>query len=73
MRLKLSLRYRLEHVEQDNPLQDALASTLRTRITSTKSYFDDALERTCRGRLCRGARRRYLQFPRLMDELTIRP
>ncbi|RUO20727.1 alginate export family protein [Aliidiomarina haloalkalitolerans] len=35
--IKLSLRYRLEHVEQDNPLQDALASTLRTRITALKA------------------------------------
>lgn len=36
-KIDLSLRYRLEHVDQDNALNDALASTLRTRLTATKS------------------------------------
>lgn len=31
--VNVHLRYRLEHVDQDNPLNDALASTLRSRIT----------------------------------------
>ncbi len=30
---KISMRYRTENVEQDNPLKDATASTLRTRAT----------------------------------------
>jgi len=34
--INLSLRYRLEHVDQDNALKDALASTLRSRLTATK-------------------------------------
>lgn len=35
--INLSLRYRLEHVDQDNALKDALASTLRSRLTATKN------------------------------------
>ncbi len=39
--IHLNFRYRLEEVSQDNPLDDALASTLRTRLTlKTKSVND---------------------------------
>ena len=34
-------RYRLEHVEQDNPLDNAIASTLRSRLTVTTGKFDN--------------------------------
>lgn len=36
----ITLRYRLEHVEQDNALRDATASTLRTRLTWTSGQTD---------------------------------
>ncbi|MCH8538482.1 MAG: alginate export family protein [Alkalimonas sp.] len=37
--VKVNFRYRLEQVEQDNALKDALASTLRSRLTlNTGSY-----------------------------------
>ncbi|MDP4528444.1 alginate export family protein [Alkalimonas delamerensis] len=45
--LKANFRYRIEHVDQDNPLKDALASTLRSRLTLTtgKAYgFSGLLE-----------------------------
>ena len=35
----LGFRYRLESVDQDNALDDALASTLRTRLTYTSGSF----------------------------------
>ena len=34
--IKVELRYRLEHVEQNNALQNALANTLRARVTAHK-------------------------------------
>lgn len=34
-------RYRLEHVEQDNTLEDAIASTLRSRLTVNTGKFDN--------------------------------
>ncbi|WP_113906893.1 alginate export family protein [Aliidiomarina celeris] len=34
--IQVTLRYRIEHVDQDNVLENALASTLRTRVTATK-------------------------------------
>ena len=34
-------RYRLEHVEQDNTLDNAIASTLRSRLTVTTGKFDN--------------------------------
>lgn len=37
---KVSLRYRLEAVEQDNALEDALASTLKTRVTYKTGGFN---------------------------------
>lgn len=37
----VSLRYRLESVEQDNALEDALASTLRTRIAVQSATLAD--------------------------------
>lgn len=33
--VKANFRYRIEHVDQDNALKDALASTLRSRLTLT--------------------------------------
>ncbi|MCC5826557.1 alginate export family protein [Alkalimonas sp.] len=45
--VNLHFRYRLEHVEQDNALKDALASTLRSRLTlaTGKAYgFSGLLE-----------------------------
>ncbi len=44
---RVALRYRFEDVEQDNALRDAVASTLRTRLTfqsSTLNQFHLALE-----------------------------
>lgn len=43
----IALRYRFEEVEQDNPLRDASASTLRTRLTfqsATVNQFSFLLE-----------------------------
>ncbi|MFU8785583.1 hypothetical protein, partial [Aliidiomarina sp.] len=34
--IKVELRYRLEHVEQNNVFQNALANTLRARVTAHK-------------------------------------
>lgn len=39
--VKLNLRYRLEDVSQDNALEDALASTLRTRLTFKTKKVND--------------------------------
>lgn len=38
--IKVELRYRLEHVDQENALQNALANTLRTRVTAHKNLHD---------------------------------
>lgn len=37
--VQLELRYRLEHVTQDNALQNALANTLRARVTAHKHVY----------------------------------
>ncbi|MFC6439781.1 hypothetical protein [Bowmanella sp. JS7-9] len=44
-KVSANFRYRLEHVEQDNALDDAIASTLRSRLTVTtgKAYGFSAL------------------------------
>lgn len=39
--VKVDLRYRLEHVDQDNLLENAVASTLRTRVLAEKSAFSN--------------------------------
>ena len=39
---QVALRYRMESVQQDNPLDDALASTLRTRITVQSDTIADS-------------------------------
>ncbi|TRW49639.1 hypothetical protein FM042_01890 [Aliidiomarina halalkaliphila] len=36
-KVSIDFRYRLEHVEQTNPLQNALASTLRTRVNAQRA------------------------------------
>lgn len=40
-KVSVNLRYRAEDVSQDNPLEDALASTLRSRITFNSKTFND--------------------------------
>lgn len=37
--VEINLRYRLEHVQQSNELADALASTLRTRVTASSQSW----------------------------------
>ena len=44
-KVSANFRYRLEHVDQDNALDDAIASTLRSRLTVTtgKAYGFNAV------------------------------